>query len=170
MITGLRFHRPLITDGSRMSYALHVTECNKSGCRRKPSQLSSLSMPLFPNFAVHVLLLLPLLIAAMSHALNPAPCPPQARSSYPAPSSTICNVSSQSSGLMIYAYALQDGRAPGIGWQLFEYSDAGDSGVKIVDLTPIPGPCPPQSHPRALSTDSSSLCGRICRQRHPRSG
>jgi hypothetical protein len=40
---------------------------------------------------------------------------------------------------MIYAYALQDGRAPGIAWQLFEYSDAGDGGVKIVDLTPVPG-------------------------------
>jgi hypothetical protein len=121
------------------------------------------------KFSVLLLLLLSLSIAAMSHARSSCPRHP-ARTSYPAPSSTICNVSSQSSGLMIYAYALQDGRAPGIGWQLFQYSDAGDSGVKIVDLTPIPGLCPPHSHPRASSTDSSFLCGRIFRQRHQSPG
>ncbi len=74
---------------------------------------------------------------------------PSARTSYPAPSSTICNISSQRSGLMIYAYTLQDGRAPGVGWQAFQYSDAGDSGVKIIDLTPMPGRDPPPHQPLA---------------------
>lgn len=75
-------------------------------------------------------------LAATARALRSPHC---AQSSYPAPAATLCNISSSSSGLMIYAYTLQDGRAPGIAWQLFEYSDAGDSGVKIVDLTPVPG-------------------------------
>jgi hypothetical protein len=99
-----------------------------------------------------VLLPLQLLLLLSLHSIaRAAGCTQPSRSAYPAPASTICNISSQSSGLMIYAYSLQDGRAPGIGWQLLEYSDAGDLGVKVVDLTPVPGHFPSPPLPLSLS-------------------
>ena len=108
-----------------------------------------------------VLLPLQLLLLLSLHSIARATgCTQPSRSAYPAPASTICNISSQSSGLMIYAYSLQDGRAPGIGWQLLEY-------LRLEPLAPLLAPHQFECWRLLLDTHATVRYLHTVKEHHP---